>query len=74
MGINLNTFLNTAEAAALIGCTPEYVTVLINTGEITGARKLYPNNNRSPWLIPKQSVKRFARKPKLTGRPRKFAV
>jgi excisionase family DNA binding protein len=58
-------YVNTNEAAELIGCTVGRVRQLLRDEELTGIKA-----NARAWLIPRRQVLQIARRPYTTGRPR----
>lgn len=60
-----NKWYSIQEAAAEIGCTTGYVRQLLASDVLAGEKV-----GQRAWLVTKESVKKFQRIPKKTGRPR----
>lgn len=58
-------WLKIGEAAEKIGCTVSYIRQLLRAGELNGQKV-----GERAWLVENNSVVKFAKKPKKTGRPR----
>jgi hypothetical protein len=48
--------LTSTEAAEILHCTPEYITILVKRGHFPGARKMDPTRRNSPLRIPREDV------------------
>lgn len=62
-----NKYLTVIETAALAGCTESYVRWLIRQKQLQCEQV-----GKRTYLIPVEVARQFARKPRKTGRPRKF--
>jgi len=62
----LENWVNTGEAAVVIGCSDARVRQMLANGEMKGKKV----SGRS-WLIPKKEAERIAGSPSRVGRPRK---
>lgn len=61
-----NKFLTVAEVAALAGCTESYVRWLIRQNQLA-----FQQIGKRTYLVPVDDARKFAVKPRKTGRPRK---
>lgn len=61
-----NKFLSVTEVAALAGCTESYVRFLIREKKLN-----YQQIGKKTYIVPVDDARRFATKPRTTGRPRK---
>ena len=58
-------WLDIGEAADKIGCTVSYIRQLLRAGELSGQKI-----GERAWIVENNSVLKFVKKPKKTGRPR----
>ena len=61
-----NKYLTVGETAALAGCTESYVRWLIRQKQLA-----FQQVGKKTYLIPVAEARKFAVKPRKTGRPRK---
>jgi len=64
----LENYLNTSEAANVIGCTDAHVRRMLIEGTMKGKKV----SGRS-WMVPRKEAERVAARQAPTGRPRKRA-
>lgn len=60
-----NKWLTIEEAVDVIGCTPSYVRFLLRQEKLAG-KKI----SERAWLVDVDSARKYAKKPKVTGRPK----
>ena len=58
-------WLDIGDAADKIGCTVSYIRQLLRAGELSGQKI-----GERAWIVENNSVLKFVKKPKKTGRPR----
>ena len=63
--MGIENWVSVAEAAEIIGCTDGRVRQLLRDHELAGQKI-----NERAWVISRDSVERFAKKPQIFGRPR----
>jgi hypothetical protein len=69
MSTVLENFLNTREAAAVIGCTDAHVRRMLLDGTLTGKKV-----SARSWMIRRRDAERIRDEPAATGRPRKNSI
>lgn len=63
--MGIENWVSVNEAAEILGCTDGRVRQLLREHELAGQKV-----NERAWIISRESVDRFAKKPQPLGRPR----
>lgn len=63
--MGIENWVSVGEAAEILGCTEGRIRQLLRDHELAGQKV-----NERAWIINRDSVERFSKKPQTVGRPR----